>query len=66
MKTIDQNQQIDFTIRFSGGTGIAILTYFPLALDLQQTMPFVAIGWPSLTLLVAGFAVFFIGTEYYW
>jgi len=42
----------------SGLSGIAILTHFPLPDGLQQTMPFVAIGWPELTVLVAGFAVF--------
>jgi len=38
--------------------GIVFLSIFPLSLELQQSMPFVAIGWPELTLIVLGFAVF--------
>jgi drug/metabolite transporter (DMT)-like permease len=42
-----------------GGTiGISLLTAFPLSAELRTSMPFVAIGWPELTLLVAAFALF--------
>lgn len=41
----------------SGLLGITVLTLFPLPQAAQQSMPFIAIGWPQLTLLVAGFAV---------
>lgn len=40
-----------------GLVGIAFLSIFPLSLGLQESLPFVAIGWPELTLLVLGFAV---------
>jgi len=40
-----------------GIAGILLLTWFPLSSDTQLTMPYVAIGWPELTWLVAGFAV---------
>lgn len=42
----------------SGALGITLLTLFPLSTELRETMPFVAIGWPELTLLIAGFAIF--------
>ncbi|MEM7255892.1 MAG: DMT family transporter, partial [Pseudomonadota bacterium] len=41
----------------SGLVGITVLTLMPLPLEVQQAMPYVAVGWPTLTLLVAGFAV---------
>ncbi|MCP4335754.1 MAG: DMT family transporter [Gammaproteobacteria bacterium] len=41
-----------------GLLGSTLLTLFPLTTELRSTMPFVAIGWPELTLLVAGFALF--------
>jgi len=41
----------------SGLVGITLLSVFPLSETLQQTMPFVAIGWPALTLLVFGFGL---------
>jgi drug/metabolite transporter (DMT)-like permease len=41
-----------------GILGITLLTLFPLSTELRTAMPFVAIGWPELTLLVAGFALF--------
>ena len=37
--------------------GIFLLAAFPFSPAIQQSMPFVAIGWPELTLLVAGFAI---------
>lgn len=40
-----------------GVIGITLLSFFPLSLELRETIPFVAIGWPELTLLVAGFAL---------
>ncbi|MGI9318028.1 MAG: DMT family transporter [bacterium] len=40
----------------SGFAGIMLLTWFPLAESLRQAMPFVAIGWPHLTLIVLAFA----------
>ncbi len=42
----------------SGVIGISLLSLFPLSSALQASMPFVAIGWPELTWLVAGFAIF--------
>ena len=42
----------------AGMLGITLLSMFPLSTELQGSMPFVAIGWPELTLLVAGFALF--------
>jgi len=41
-----------------GVLGSTLLTLFPLSTELRAAMPFVAIGWPELTLLVAGFALF--------
>jgi len=41
-----------------GLAGIGLLSLFPLPGELRSSMPFVAIGWPELTLLVAGFAFF--------
>lgn len=41
-----------------GLIGIAFLSIFPLSLELQESLPFVAIGWPELTLIVLGFALF--------
>jgi drug/metabolite transporter (DMT)-like permease len=38
--------------------GISLLKLFPLSSELRTNMPFVAIGWPELTLLVAAFALF--------
>ncbi len=40
-----------------GVLGIIFLSIFPLSLNLQQSVPFVAIGWPELTMFVLGFAV---------
>ncbi len=42
----------------SGSIGILLLTWFPLGDELRASMPFVAIGWPELTLTVALFALF--------
>lgn len=42
----------------SGIIGIVILSVFPPATELRESMPFVAIGWPELTLVVALFAAF--------
>ena len=42
----------------SGIVGILLLSLFPLSNEIRQAMPFVAVGWPELTLLVAGFALF--------
>ena len=42
---------------FCGLLGIIFLSLFPLSFELQQSIPFVAIGWPELTLLVLGFAL---------
>lgn len=41
----------------SGLAGIAILSLFPLSENIREAAPFVAIGWPTLTLAVAGFAL---------
>ena len=40
-----------------GLVGITLLSIFPLSDNIQESMPFVAIGWPELTLIVAGFAL---------
>lgn len=40
----------------SGLVGIVLLTWFPLSQSTQQSLPFVAIGWPELTLIVLAFA----------
>ncbi|MFT5225399.1 MAG: drug/metabolite transporter (DMT)-like permease, partial [Polaribacter sp.] len=40
-----------------GLVGITLLSIFPLSVNIQEAMPFVAIGWPELTLIVAGFAL---------
>jgi len=41
----------------TGLVGTTILSLFPPALEIRESMPFVAIGWPELSLLVAGFAL---------
>jgi len=41
----------------SGLCGVMILHWFPLSNDVQLAMPFVAIGWPELSVLVIGFAL---------
>ena len=41
----------------SGLLGIGLLSLFPLAQNIRESMPFVAIGWPELTMVVAGFAL---------
>ena len=38
--------------------GILVLTIFPLAADIRASYPFVAIGWPELSLAVLAFAIF--------
>ena len=42
----------------SGLLGVGLLTLFPLTSDLAIQMPFVAIGWPKLTMVVLGIAIF--------
>ena len=42
----------------SGLFGIGLLTLFPLTSDLAMQMPFVTVGWPKLTLVVLGIAIF--------
>ncbi|UCH39156.1 MAG: DMT family transporter [Gammaproteobacteria bacterium] len=42
----------------SGTVGILLLSAFPLPAGLRESMPFVAIGWPELTLTVVLFAAF--------
>lgn len=41
----------------SGLTGSVLLGLFPLSSELQQSMPYVAIGWPTLTVMVMGLAL---------
>ena len=41
----------------SGLAGIVLLTLFPFSVEAQQANPFVAVGWPTLTLTVLGFVV---------
>ncbi len=43
---------------FSGLVGIGLLTLFPLDSDLAIQMPFITIGWPQLTIVVLGIAIF--------
>jgi len=40
-----------------GLIGITVLSVLPLPQSMQDSMPYVAIGWPQLTWLIAGFAV---------
>jgi drug/metabolite transporter (DMT)-like permease len=42
----------------SGIAGIGLLSAFPLSTEVRQAMPFIAIGWPELTFVIAGFALF--------
>ena len=42
----------------SGLLGVGLLTLFPLTSDLAIQMPFVTIGWPKLTMVVLGIAIF--------
>ena len=42
----------------SGLLGVGLLTLFPMASDIAIQIPFVAIGWPELTTVILGFAVF--------
>jgi drug/metabolite transporter (DMT)-like permease len=42
----------------SGIAGIVLLSTFPLSTEVREAMPFIAIGWPELTFMVAGFALF--------
>ena len=42
----------------SGIVGIALLTLFPLSEGIREANPFVAVGWPELTILILGFALF--------
>jgi drug/metabolite transporter (DMT)-like permease len=41
-----------------GILGITLLTLYPLSAGLREAIPFVALGWPELTLVIAGFALF--------
>lgn len=41
----------------SGVCGIVVLHFFPLSAPIQQAMPYVAVGWPALTLVVVAFAL---------
>lgn len=41
-----------------GLCGSTVLSFFPLSTEVREAAPFVAIGWPELTLLVLGFALF--------
>ncbi len=47
---------VALTFFASGALGSIVLTLVPLADSIQQSAPFVAIGWPTLTLGVAGIA----------
>ena len=40
-----------------GFIGSVYLTLFPVSLTWQEAMPFVAIGWPELSMMVFGFAL---------
>jgi len=41
----------------SGSAGIWLLTWFPLPEATRAALPFIAVGWPELTLQVAAFVV---------
>jgi len=41
-----------------GVAGIALLTLFPPSIEQQLAIPFVTVGWPAITGLVVGFALF--------
>ncbi len=41
----------------SGVIGSVVLSLFPLASDVQEAMPYIAIGWPTVTTVVLGFAL---------
>jgi drug/metabolite transporter (DMT)-like permease len=40
-----------------GLIGITALSIFPLSSSIREAIPFVAIGWPELTLIIVGFAI---------
>lgn len=40
-----------------GLVAITLLSFFPFSDAIQTSMPFIAIGWPELTLIIAGFAL---------
>jgi hypothetical protein len=40
-----------------GLVGVTLLSIFSLYDSIQESMPFVAIGWPELTLMIAGFVL---------
>ena len=40
----------------SGVTGITVLSLFPAPPNIQESIPFVAVGWPELTWVILGFA----------
>jgi len=46
------------TFAIAAAIVISLLSLFPPSTELRKSMPFVAIGWPELTLLVAAFALF--------
>ena len=46
-----------FCFLIVGLTGITLLSIFPFNESIKSSMPFVAIGWPELTFLIAGFAL---------
>ncbi len=41
----------------SGISGSVLLSLFQPSSEIQQAMPYIAIGWPSLTMVVIGFAI---------
>jgi len=49
---------VGFAYIVSGSAGILLLSQFPPPAELRAAMPFIAIGWPQLSLLVAAFALF--------
>ena len=42
----------------SGTAGILLLELLPLSPSTRAALPFIAVGWPQLTLMVGAFAVF--------
>ncbi len=49
---------VGWAFAISGIVGALVLSALPVSEALRQSMPFIAIGWPQLTLTVFGFAVF--------
>jgi drug/metabolite transporter (DMT)-like permease len=49
---------VSLTFLGTGLVAITLLALFPAPKALEDSMPFIAIGWPNLTMIVLGFAIF--------